>query len=30
MNNEDMPTHMIHVYNPDYRPLFNKSYICVY
>ncbi|KNB41874.1 hypothetical protein JH06_4593 [Blastocystis sp. subtype 4] len=24
------PTHMIHVFNAEYRPLFNSSYICVY
>ena len=23
-------THMIHVFNAEYRPLFNSSYICVY
>ena len=24
------PTHLVHVFNPDYRPLFNSSYVCVY
>lgn len=30
MDANGSPTHMIHVFNAEYRPLFKPSYICVY